>query len=89
MGSFTRTKPLFAAVAATVLILSGIAPAAAIEPTAATTDILAKASLAKHRRMMSIRGVRHVAAGSPLQRNLDCSGEWCGRQFVLIVGIGF
>ena len=30
--------------------------------------------------------VRPVAsAGS----NLGCSGTWCGRQFVLIVGIGF
>jgi hypothetical protein len=39
--------------------------------------------------MTAIRHVRHVAAVTPLQRNLGCSGEWCGRQFVLIVGIGF
>ena len=32
------------------------------------------------------RLVRHIR---PLQSNLDCTGTWCGRQFVLIVGIGF
>ncbi len=30
--------------------------------------------------------VRRVSA---LHRDLGCSGEWCGRQFVLMVGVGF
>jgi hypothetical protein len=27
--------------------------------------------------------------GSMLRSNLECSGVWCGRQFVLIVGIAY
>jgi hypothetical protein len=26
---------------------------------------------------------------SPIPNNLGCSGAWCGRQYVLMVGIGF
>jgi len=25
----------------------------------------------------------------PIRSNLDCSGVWCGRQFVLMIGIGY
>jgi hypothetical protein len=84
-----RLSRSFAAVAAISLMLSGMTPAVAAEQMAAATDISAKRLPIKHRHMTSIRHVRHVAAVTPLQRNLGCSGEWCGRQFVLIVGIGF
>ena len=76
-----------AAVAAAMLMLSGPMPAFAAEQSAAVTDVSAKASPVKHRRIASIR--RHVAYVTPLQRELGCSGVWCGRQFVLIVGIGY
>lgn len=78
----------FAAVAAVTIMSSATVPAFAAEEAVAT-DVSAKASTAKHRRMASVRHISHVAAVTPLQRNLGCSGEWCGRQFVLIVGIGF
>jgi hypothetical protein len=78
----------FAAIAATTVMLSATVPAFAAEEAVAT-DVSAKSSAAKHRRMASIRHVRHVAAVTPLQRNLGCSGDWCGRQFVLMIGIGF
>jgi len=77
-----------AAVAATTIMLSAVIPATAAEETVAT-DVSAKASPIKHRRMASVRHVRRLADVTPLQRQLGCSGEWCGRQFVLIVGIGF
>jgi hypothetical protein len=86
MNKFARA---FAAVAVTTIMLSGMVPALAAEDTSVATDVSAKASPLKHRRMASIRHVRHVAAVSPPQRNLGCSGEWCGRQFVLMIGIGF
>jgi hypothetical protein len=89
VGSFSRTKSSIAAVAATALMLSGMTPAVAAEQAAAVTDVSAKRAPIKHLRMASVRPVRHVAAVTPLQRNLGCSGEWCGRQFVLIIGIGF
>ena len=80
MNRFSRA---FAAVAATAMMLSATIPAVAADEIVAT-DVSAKASPIKHRRMAS---VRHVV--TPLQRQLGCSGEWCGRQFVLMVGIGF
>jgi hypothetical protein len=86
MNRFSRT---FAAVAATTMMLSATVPALAAEATTVATGIRAKASPIKHRRMTSIRHVRHVATVTPQQRNLGCSGEWCGRQFVLMIGIGF
>ena len=79
----------FAAVAATTMMLSATMPAFAAEQSRAATDVSAKASPLKHRRIASLRHVRHVASVTPMQRQLGCSGEWCGRQFVLIVGIGF
>ena len=77
-----------AAAAATTIMLSATIPATAAEETVAT-DVSAKASPIKHRRMASVRHVRRLADVTPLQRQLGCSGEWCGRQFVLIIGIGF
>jgi len=79
----------FAAVAATALMWSATVPALAAEDTTVATDVSAKASPIKHRRMTSARHIRHVAAVTPLQRDRGCSGEWCGRQFVLMIGIGF
>jgi hypothetical protein len=78
----------FAAVAAATVMLSATVPAFAAEETVAT-DVSAKSSAAKHRRVASVRHVRHVASITPMQRQLGCSGEWCGRQFVLMIGIGF
>jgi hypothetical protein len=26
---------------------------------------------------------------SPVRSNVECSGVWCGRQFVLMIGIGY
>jgi hypothetical protein len=70
-GKMNKLSRASAAVAMAVLMLSGPMPALAAEQSAAVTDVSAKASPIKHRR---IAWVRHV---------------WCGRQFVLIVGIGY
>ena len=86
MNRISRT---FAAVAATTIMLSAAVPAVAADDMNVATDVSAKASPVKHRRMTSARYIRHVATVTPLQRNLGCSGEWCGRQFVLMIGIGF
>jgi hypothetical protein len=85
MNRFSRT---FAAVAATTMMLSVTVPARAAEDATVATDVSAKSSPIQHRRVAT-RHVRHVAAVTALQRTLGCSGEWCGRQFVLFVGIGF
>jgi hypothetical protein len=80
-----RISCTFAALAATAIMLSTTIPAIAAEETVAT-DVSAKSSPIKRRHIASTRQVPFV---TPLQHNLRCSGEWCGRQFVLIVGIGY
>jgi len=49
----------------------------------------APTSLSRHHGATHVAASRHVRHIRPLQSNLDCTGTWCGRQFVLIVGIGF
>jgi hypothetical protein len=85
---------LTAAVASAVLasaLLVWTVPALAAENATAVTDISAKAASAIERRhgpsrIALSRYVRHVSA---VPRNFDCAGAWCGRHFVLILGIGY
>jgi hypothetical protein len=85
MDRFFRTC---AVIAATVM-LSAMAPAVAAEQAPLAPHVSAKGPALKHHRTAPIRQVRHVATAVPLQRNLGCSGEWCGRQIVLFIGVGF
>lgn len=85
MDRFFRT----CAVVAASVLLSATAPAVAAEQAPVATDVSANGSALKHHRASPIRHVRHVTAAAPLQRNLGCSGEWCGRQVVLFIGVGF
>jgi hypothetical protein len=74
----------------TAAILTWAVPAVAAEDAVAT-DVSAKAASSMERRHVPARialsrYVRHV---SPAPRQADCSGSWCGRHFVLMVGIGY
>jgi hypothetical protein len=75
-----------AAATAIVAALSSLSPAFAAEETAAS-KVSSKALHAKHHA--PTRFSRYVRPVAPAGSNLGCSGTWCGRQFVLIVGIGF
>ena len=93
MKSDRRMMPLLtAAVASAVLaLLVCTVPASAAENATAVTDVSAKAASAIERRhgpsrIALSRYVRHVSA---VPRNFDCTGAWCGRHFVLIIGIGY
>jgi hypothetical protein len=94
MDSIPRNLSLLAATAIVVAVLSGSAPALAADATAvatsaATTDVSAKAS-SKHSRRHSPTRLSHYSHPVRSAENyLGCSGAWCGRQFVLMVGIGF
>jgi len=85
---------LTAAVASAVLasaLLVSASPASAAENATAVTDVSAKAASAIERRhgpprIALSRYVRHVSA---VPRHFDCAGTWCGRHFVLILGIGY
>ena len=94
MDSFPRILSSLAATAIVAAMLSGSAPAfaadaTAVATTAVATDVSAKAS-SKHSRRHDLTRVSHgghlVRSG---ESNLGCSGVWCGRQFVLMVGIAY
>lgn len=93
MDSFPRNLSLLVATAIVAATLSGPVPAFAAEETAAVTDISAKVSnkaSTKHMRRHGPTRVSHyVRPVRPAESNLGCSSVWCGRQFVLIVGIGY
>jgi hypothetical protein len=89
MDSFPRNLSLFAATAIAAAVLSGPAPAFAAEDASVATDMSAKAS-AKHVKHHAPMRVSHcVRPIKSAESNLGCSGVWCGRQFVLMVGIGY
>jgi hypothetical protein len=94
MKSIPRDLSLLAATAIAVAMLSGPAPAlaadaTAVATTAAAADVSARAS-AKHSRRHGLTRVSHaVRPVRSAASYLGCSGAWCGRQFVLMVGIGF
>jgi hypothetical protein len=76
--------------------LCATAPAVAAEsavPTSEPAMTSAKSAPKQFRRHAS-RGTR-IAASSQDGRigvtggRLDCSGVWCGRQFVLMIGVGY
>jgi hypothetical protein len=79
-----------ATVAALTWAVTWSAPASAAEGIAAT-DVSAKSASAMERRhgpsrVALSRYARHVSA---VPARLDCTGTWCGRHFVLIIGIGY
>jgi hypothetical protein len=94
MNSIPRDLSLLAATAIALALLSGPAPALAADTTAgattaATTDVSAKASNKHSRRHGPTRVSHYTHPVRSADSYLGCSGAWCGRQFVLMVGIGF
>lgn len=75
-----------AAVAATLWT----APAAMAAETSATVGraaaLTTKMSSSRAARIAASYYGRHFR---PIRSHLDCSGAWCGRQFVLMVGIAY
>jgi hypothetical protein len=91
MGNFLRNTRLFAAAAMGAALVAATAPAVAADETAGSTGVSARTptSLSRHHGPTHVAASRYVRHIRPVQSNLDCTGAWCGRQFVLIVGIGF
>jgi hypothetical protein len=52
-----------------------------------------RASLKRHAPRRARLAASHYRRGyeraGPIRSNLECSGVWCGRQFVLMIDIGF
>jgi hypothetical protein len=76
-----------AIVAALTCAVTSGTPASAAEGVAAT-DMSASAMERRHgpSRVALSRYVRHVSA---VPARFNCTGTWCGRHFVLIIGIGY
>jgi hypothetical protein len=89
MDRFLRFLYLLAATAIVVAALTGSAPAYAAEETVSAPNISAKASAAQIRRHRPIGRSHAVRVIKPAASNYGCCGVWCGRQFVLMIGIGY
>jgi hypothetical protein len=67
------------------------APAASTNSAPSVTK--RDASLKRHASRRTRLVASHYHPGyeriSPIRSNLECSGVWCGRQFVLMIGIGY
>jgi hypothetical protein len=89
----------FAAMTGIAAMLSAAVPAVAAESTVPTRQAVAApaktaSSLIKHRasrgnRIAASYVHRHGRRIGAIRSNPDCSGAWCGRQFVLMIGIGY
>jgi len=82
MGSYSRLILQFAAA-------SGIAGMLAAEAPAMAADMLAKPGEPAPKAATSIVKRHACRPDASRVHRLDCSGAWCGRQFVLILGIAY
>jgi hypothetical protein len=82
--------PGFAATAAIAAMLSVPALAADATPTAPDVATRAASSTARHHSPSQHRtAFRHDYRFNAMQGRVDCNGIWCGRQFVLMVGVAY
>jgi hypothetical protein len=91
MASFPRLILQFAAtIGFAAMLTAGAAPVVAAESAVAVSEAAKTSpSTIRHhasRVRLATNYHRHVYA---IRRDLGCSGVWCGRQFVLMVGIGY
>ena len=104
MTSNPRLMLQFAAATAIAATLWVAAPAMAAESAAnsnapavstktAPSVTERHASLKRHAPRRTRLAASHHRRGyeriGPVRSNLECSGVWCGRQFVLMIGIGY
>jgi hypothetical protein len=101
MASYPRLMLQFAAATGIAAMLWVAAPAMAAEsaansnaPAVSTKTAPERdASLKRHASRRTRLAASHYHRGyeriSPIRSNLECSGVWCGRQFVLMIGIGY
>jgi hypothetical protein len=85
MASYPRLILQFAATIGFAAMLSAASPVMAAESVVTVSEITAKTAPPSIRRHAS----RARLAASSYRRDLGCSGIWCGRQFVLMVGIAY
>jgi anti-sigma factor RsiW len=88
MDSFPRNLSRLAATAVVLAGLSATASSFAADQ-AATVIVPNKTSTAHVKHHVPTRMAYHAHPVRPVASDLGCSSAWCGRQFVLMVGIGY
>lgn len=82
-----RSLALAAAVSVSAVMWTAGPASAADRPTdRISAQEVAKPAPPKHR---VVRRTVHRAAWAPVVNDYSCSSIWCGRQFVLMLGIGY
>ena len=99
MASYLRSMLPFAAAVAVAGVLSIAPPASAAGFTIGAGEAIGANATgttpgARHRtsqrmRLAASRDHRRDRYVRPIRNDLDCSGAWCRRQFVLMIGIAY
>lgn len=95
MASYRRLVLPFAAGAAVVSVLSMAPQASAAGFTVGageTANAMAAAPDVRHRTSQRVRVAAsrdHRRYVRSVRNDMDCSGAWCSRQFVLMIGIAY
>ena len=99
MASYLRLMLPFAAAVVAASVLSIAPPASAAGFTigageAAGANATGTPPVVRHRtsqriRLATLRDHRRDRYVRPIRNDMDCSGAWCRRQFVLMIGIAY
>jgi hypothetical protein len=92
MAGFPRLILQCGATTGIAAMLSIAAPVMAAEMAVSTTEPAARIAPLKikhHASRVRLAAVHHRLRINPIPSDLGCSGVWCGRQFVLMIGVGF
>ena len=95
MASYPHVVLQVAATTGIAVMLSMAVPAVAAERLLTPREIASAANTVPSKIKRHASRGTHIAASrydrrvSSIRSDLGCSGVWCGRQFVLMIGIGF
>jgi hypothetical protein len=92
MASYPRLILQFAAATGIAAVLLMAAPTMAAENAVTvreTTANTAPATIKRHASRVRLAASHYHRSVNPIRSDLGCSGVWCGRQFVLMIGIGY
>jgi len=91
MASFPRLILQFAAAAGIAAMLLTAAPAVAEESVLTVREPAAKTapSMVKRHASRVLTAARRDRRVSAMRSDLGCAGIWCGRQFVLMIGVAY
>jgi hypothetical protein len=91
MARYPRLILQFVAATGFAVMLSAAAPVVAAESAVTINQASAKtaASTTRHASRLRLAAWRYNRHVNLIRSDLGCSGVWCGRQFVLMVGVGY